>query len=77
MLLDEDIDLKRAIDAFVNPLTALCLRRIVMQNEHRAVIIDGASCHLGRSLIQLLKESDVEVVAIFRDENMIQDFNQK
>lgn len=76
-MFEDDTDLKRSIDAFVNPLTALCLRRIVMQNEHRSVIIDGASCHLGRSLIQLLKEADVEVIALFRDQNMIQDFNQK
>jgi len=31
ILLDDQTDLKRAIDAFVNPLTALCLRRIILQ----------------------------------------------
>jgi hypothetical protein len=30
LLLDDETNLKEAIDAFVNPLTALCLRRIIL-----------------------------------------------
>jgi NADPH:quinone reductase-like Zn-dependent oxidoreductase len=51
MILDDDTDLKYAVDAFVNPLTALCLRRMILQTDHRSIVLDGASSHLCRTLI--------------------------
>eukprot|EP00347_Sterkiella_histriomuscorum_P023523 403334315 len=77
IFLDDQTNLKEAIDAFVNPLTALSLRRIILQNNHRSCIIDGASCHLGRTLIQLCRESDIDVIAVVREDNQIQEFKDK
>jgi len=51
IFLDEDVDLKQAAGAFVNPMSALCLRKIVKDKGCTKCIIDGASSHLAKLFI--------------------------
>ncbi|CDW83403.1 zinc-binding dehydrogenase family protein [Stylonychia lemnae] len=77
IILEDNTELKNAVDAFINPLSALCLRRIILQQEQRNVIIDGASCHLGRTLIELCRDSDIQICGIVRDDKAAQELKEK
>lgn len=59
-------------------MTALCLRQIVKTDMGaRPVIIDGAACHVNRILIKLLKEDNIECIAIVRSEQCVKEFSNE
>ncbi len=77
IILDDETELKNAVDAFINPLTALCLRKLILSHERKTCVIDDASSHLGRTLIQLCRDADIEVIPVVRDDKTVQEFKDK
>ncbi|CDW72789.1 zinc-binding dehydrogenase family protein [Stylonychia lemnae] len=67
LFLDESVDLRIAADAIVNPMTALCLRKICCDLKANAVVIDSASTSLGRMLIQLFQKDNIDIIPLAMD----------
>jgi len=53
LFLDNNIDLRIAADGIINPMTALCLRKIIQDLKCDLLVLDGASTSLGKMLIKL------------------------
>lgn len=71
MFLDNSVDLRTAADSLVNPLTALCLRKLVTDYNVKCVVIDGAITQLGRILCRLFLKEDIQIIAVARDSSQM------
>jgi NADPH2:quinone reductase len=63
LLFDDQVDLRKCANAFVNPMTALCMKQCLLDKGAKSVVYLGASSNLGRMFVQLAQK-DLEVIAI-------------
>ena len=47
IVLDDSVDLRQAAASVINPLTALCVRKIIKDSGFKSFLIDGAHSQLG------------------------------
>lgn len=73
LFLDNNVDLKMAADGIVNPLTALCMLKLVRDCKAELVVLDGAGTQMAKMLIKLFQKENIEVLPVAANKN---DFNE-
>ena len=75
--MDNNVDLRMAADGIVNPLTSLCLLKILRDEKADFVVLDGASTSMGRMLIKLFMKENIEFLPIAMDKQNFEELRSK
>jgi hypothetical protein len=67
----DDVDLKLAACSVINPLTALCLREMILDRGFKSCAFFGANSSLGRMFLQLCSMINIECLAIVKDQSEV------
>lgn len=74
--LDDEISFNEGASFFVNPLTAIGLVELVTEEKGTSVVITAAASQLGKMMIRLFQDENVEVIATVRKEDQLNDLKQ-
>ena len=53
LIFDDNVDLKLASASIINPLTALCVKYILLDKGAKSFVFHGANSNLGRMFIKM------------------------
>lgn len=72
LIFDEKVELRDLSQVYINPLTVLCLRKMVLDRNLNSVIFLGASSSLGKLFINLCKDKGIECIPLVRNQESLQ-----
>jgi NADPH:quinone reductase len=68
LIFEDNVDLKLASAAIINPLTALCVKYILLDKGAKSFVFHGASSNIGRMLLKMALRKNLQPIAIVQDE---------
>lgn len=64
LIFEDNVDLRLASAAIINPLTALCVKYILLDKGAKSFVFHGAASNLGRMFIKMALRKNLQPIAI-------------
>jgi len=64
LIFDDNVDLRLASTAIINPLTALCIKYILLDKGAKSFVFHGADSNLGRMFLKMALRKNLQPIAI-------------
>jgi NADPH:quinone reductase-like Zn-dependent oxidoreductase len=68
LIFNDNVDLRLASSAVINPLTALCVKYILLDKGAKSFVFHGANSNLGRMFIKVAQHKNLQPIALVQTE---------
>jgi len=69
LIFNDNVDLRLASSAIINPLTALCVKYILLDKGAKSFVFHGANSNLGRMFMKMAQRKNLQPIAIVQNED--------
>jgi NADPH:quinone reductase-like Zn-dependent oxidoreductase len=77
IIFEDNVDLRLASTAIINPLTALCVKYILLDKGAKSFVFHGAASNLGRMFLKMALRKNLQPIAIVQDEKEMNDLKKE
>eukprot|EP00347_Sterkiella_histriomuscorum_P006880 403351084 len=77
LYLDNNVDLRIAADAIVNPMTALGLRKICLDLKTDLIVLDSATTQMGRMLIKVFQKENIDIIPLVQEKKFFDQMREE